>query len=63
MHRASEDRFDAVFRILEEQHRISEQWPYTAGQIRRDKELSARLRELIDQLSSGGNAGNRAPRE
>ena len=59
----SQDRFDAIFRILEERRRISEQWPYTADQIRKDKELSVRLRELIDQLSPGGKSGNRAPRE
>jgi hypothetical protein len=63
MHRTSEGRFDAVFRILDEQRRISEQWPYTADQIRRDKEPSARLRERIDRLSPDGNAGNHGPRD
>ncbi len=36
MDRIIEVRFDAVFRILEEQHRISKHWPYTADEIRKD---------------------------
>ncbi|HVB87076.1 MAG TPA: hypothetical protein VNK23_10490 [Candidatus Dormibacteraeota bacterium] len=50
MNRATETRFDAVLRILEEQHRLCNQWPYSADQIQHDKELSAELRGLIDQL-------------
>lgn len=63
MDRTNEERLDAVFRVFDEQHRISKQWPYAPGRIQRDKELSSRLSELIDRLTPGGNVGNRAPRE
>ena len=39
-----------IFRLLREQRELLNRWPYSSEQIREDKELSARIRELVDQI-------------
>lgn len=39
-----------IFQLLEEQDDLLKHWPYTTEQVTRDKEISARIRELVDQI-------------
>jgi hypothetical protein len=39
-----------IFRLLSEQSELLKHWPYTAEQITKDREISARIRGLIDQI-------------
>ncbi len=39
-----------IFRLLSEQHELLERWPYSSEQIRKDKEISALIRKLVDQI-------------
>jgi hypothetical protein len=41
---------ETIFRLLEQQRANLERWPYTPEQLDMDKKISARLRELCDQL-------------
>lgn len=62
MNAKSEAQLEIIFHLLEEQHRLGRQWPLSPAQVHRDKEVSARLRELIDQPSSREPGGVRHPR-
>jgi hypothetical protein len=46
------ERLDEVLRLLAEQRDLLNHWPITDELIQRDKQLSARIRDLIDQLCS-----------
>jgi hypothetical protein len=39
-----------ILRLLVEQRELLNRWPYSSEQIREDKEISARIRELVDQI-------------
>jgi hypothetical protein len=39
-----------ILRLLREQRELLNRWPYSSEQIREDKEISARIRELVDQI-------------
>jgi hypothetical protein len=39
-----------IFQLLEEQDELLKHWPYTTEQVTKDKEISARIRELVDQI-------------
>jgi hypothetical protein len=41
---------DEIFRLLNEQRELLKHLPYSSEQIRKDKEISARIRELINQM-------------
>ncbi|GEM_PF-3811533 len=45
-------RPDEVFRLLAEQRDLLNHWPITDELIQRDQQLSARIRDRIDQLCS-----------
>jgi hypothetical protein len=44
------ERLDAILRLLNQQRQVLNHWPLTNEQIRKDKEISARIRSLIDQM-------------
>lgn len=46
----SDMRIMEIFRLLDEQHKIQNQWPYTEEMLEKDHRLSERIRELCDQL-------------
>lgn len=39
-----------ILRLLREQRELLNRWPYSSEQMREDKEISARIRELVDQI-------------
>ena len=39
-----------IFRLLREQRELLNRWPYSSEQIREDREISARIRELVHQI-------------
>jgi hypothetical protein len=39
-----------ILQLLREQRELLKHWPYSSEQIREDKEISARIRELVDQI-------------
>jgi hypothetical protein len=39
-----------ILQLLREQRELLKRWPYSSEQIREDKEISARIRELVDQI-------------
>ncbi len=39
-----------IFQLLDEQNEVLRHWPYTAEQVTKDKEISVRIRELVDQI-------------
>lgn len=41
---------DEIFHLLNQQRQLLDRWPLTNEQIRKDKEISARIRSLIDQV-------------
>lgn len=45
-------QLDEIFRLLEQQRQMLDHWPLTNEQIAKDKEISARIRSLIDQICS-----------
>lgn len=45
-----ENRIETIFRLLDEQHRILNDRPYTSEILKKDREISAQLREICDQL-------------
>jgi hypothetical protein len=45
------EHLSEIFRLLSEQRELLKHLPYSSEQIRKDKEISARIRELIDQIS------------
>jgi hypothetical protein len=52
------EQLDEIFRLLNQQRQILNRWPLTNEQIRKDKEISARIRNLIDQIcTSPSTAG------
>lgn len=52
--------FDEILRLLTEQNELLRCWPYSNEQVIRDREISARVRELIDQSCAQQSAA--APR-
>ena len=46
----TETRIETMFRLLDEQHRILNQWPYTSEVLKKDRRVSGQLREICDQL-------------
>ena len=42
------EHLNEIFRLLSEQRELLKHLPYSSEQIRKDKEISARIRELID---------------
>lgn len=50
MNRATDTRIREIFQLLDEQHKLQEQWPYSSEILTRDRQLSARIRELCDEL-------------
>lgn len=41
---------DEIFHLLNQQRQLLDRWPLTNEQIRKDKEISARIRSWIDQV-------------
>jgi hypothetical protein len=39
-----------ILQLLRKQRDLLNRWPYSSEQIREDKEISARIRELVDQI-------------
>lgn len=39
-----------IFRLLAEQQELLKRWPYSSQQIERDRKISARIRDLVDQI-------------
>jgi len=50
MNRATDPRIREIFQLLDEQHKLQEQWPYSSEAMKKDHQLSARIRELSDEL-------------
>jgi hypothetical protein len=50
MNRATDPRIREIFQLLDEQHKLQEQWPYGSETLERDHQLSTRIRELCDEL-------------
>jgi hypothetical protein len=46
----TEERIETIFRLLDEQHRVLNEGPYTSEILKKDREISAQLREICDQL-------------
>jgi hypothetical protein len=46
----TEKHIETIFRLLDEQHRILNDGPYTSEILKKDREISAQLREICDQL-------------
>ena len=46
----TEKRIETIFRLLDEQHRILNHGPYTSEVLKKDREISAQLREVCNQL-------------
>lgn len=44
------EELSEVFRLLGEQRQLFERWPYSAEQLERDRNISARIRELFNHL-------------
>jgi hypothetical protein len=47
------EHLQTILGLLEQQRANLQRWPYTPEQLEKDKELSARLRQLNDQLPAG----------
>jgi hypothetical protein len=45
-----------IFQLLDEQDELLKHWPYTAEQLTKDKEISTRIRELVDQICAEQSA-------
>ena len=50
MNSKTEKHIETIFRLLDEQHRILNDGPYTSEILRKDREISVQLREICDQL-------------
>ena len=50
MNRVADPRIREIFQLLDEQHKLQKQWPYSSEILKRDRQLSARIRELCDEL-------------
>lgn len=48
---ASGQAVETILKLLDEQRNLLKQWPYTAEQVRQDKEICLRLRDICDQLN------------
>jgi len=46
----TEARIETTFRLLDEQHRVLDQWPYTSEVLKKDRRVLGQLREICDQL-------------
>jgi hypothetical protein len=44
------DALAEILRLLAEQQELLKHWPYSTEQIDRDKKISARIRDLVDQI-------------
>jgi hypothetical protein len=44
------DHFDEILRLLKQQRELLARWPYSGEQIAKDRELSVRIRHLVDRL-------------
>jgi len=51
-----------ILRLLSEQRELLKHPPYSSEQVRKDKEISARIRGLLDQISIEQSAVTAAPR-
>lgn len=45
----SEKAIHEVFRLLSEQRQLLTHWPYTKHHVEKEREISNRVRELIDR--------------
>lgn len=48
---ASGEAVETILKLLDEQRNLLKQWPYTAEQVRQDKEICLRLRDICDHLN------------
>jgi hypothetical protein len=48
--RATDNHVDEILRLLQQQRDLLVGWPYSNEQIAKDKELSLRIRRLVDRL-------------
>jgi hypothetical protein len=44
------DALAEILRLLAEQQQLLKNWPYSTEQITRDRQISARIRELVDEI-------------
>jgi hypothetical protein len=48
--RAADNHVDEILSLLKQQRDLLVRWPYSDEQIAKDKELSVRIRRLVDRL-------------
>ncbi len=58
MNAKKEQQLNEIFRLLSEQHELLQHWPYTGEQVSKDREISTRIRELVDQMCVGQSAAS-----
>ena len=56
----TEELMETIFRLLEQQRANLGTWPYTLEQLDRDREISARLRRICDQLPTPRSSWTKA---
>jgi hypothetical protein len=56
----TDEFMETIFRLLDQQRANLGTWPYTPEQLDRDREISARLRRICDQLPTPRIVVNRS---